>query len=121
MEHITVNATPKNPNVPTGAVNFIYEISSVTVDSTSTAGVNKPVVKFRVKSYTGSYSAAAVAAATPVHLCGWRNGDVTRAHMTANGAQIGVKRSTALAASPEQCVLCHGSGRVADVNIVHKK
>ncbi len=68
LKHITVNATPKNPNVPAGAVNFIYEISSVTVDSTSTAGVNKPVVKFRVKSYTGSYSAAAVAAATPVTL-----------------------------------------------------
>ena len=68
LYHTTDNATPKNPNVPEGAVNFIYEISSVTVDSTSTAGVNKPVVKFRIKSYTGSYSEAAVAAATPVTL-----------------------------------------------------
>jgi len=77
LYHATDNATPKNPNVPTGAVNFIYEISSVTVDSTSTAGVNKPVVKFRIKSYTGSYSAAAVAAATPVTLNTFAAGGTT--------------------------------------------
>ncbi len=41
--HVTDNATPNNPNVPTGAVNFTYEISSVTVSAS-----DQPVVKFRI-------------------------------------------------------------------------
>lgn len=86
MEHITVNTTPKNQNVPTGAVNFIYEISSVTVDSTSTVGVNKPVVKSRIKSYTGSYSAAGVAAATPVTLNTFAAGGTATLIGSANAA-----------------------------------
>ena len=47
--HVTANATPNNPNVPAGAVNFIYEISTVTVNES-----RQPVVKFRIKSYTGT-------------------------------------------------------------------
>ena len=42
--HLTDNATPNNPNVPAGATNFAYEVSSVTVTS------NQPVVKFRILS-----------------------------------------------------------------------
>ena len=57
--HVTANATPNNPNVPAGAVNFIYEISTVTVNASS-----QPVVTFRIKSYTGSLTNAATA--TPV-------------------------------------------------------
>ena len=55
--HVTANATPNNPNVPAGAVNFIYEINSVTVNTSL-----QPVVKFRIKSYTGTNAALA----TPV-------------------------------------------------------
>lgn len=40
--HMADDASPNNPDVPTGAVNFSYEISSVTTDN------NQPVVKFRV-------------------------------------------------------------------------
>jgi len=42
-KHMTPNATPNNPSVPAGAVNFTYEINSLTVN----AG-NQAVVKFRI-------------------------------------------------------------------------
>jgi hypothetical protein len=71
LKHLAINATPNNPNVPTGLVNFTYEISSVTVTA------NQAVVKFRIKSYTGSYSEAAVAAATPVTLKTFAAGGTT--------------------------------------------
>jgi OmcA/MtrC family decaheme c-type cytochrome len=45
--HTTDNATPNNPNVPAGAVNFKYEISSVTVTATT-----QPVIKFRILNGT---------------------------------------------------------------------
>jgi OmcA/MtrC family decaheme c-type cytochrome len=41
--HISDNATPNNPKVPAGAVNFTYEISGVTVNAS-----NQPVVVFRI-------------------------------------------------------------------------
>lgn len=41
--HLTENATPNNPNVATGLVNFTYDIKSVTVN-----GSNQPVVTFRI-------------------------------------------------------------------------
>lgn len=41
--HVTENATTNNPSVPAGAVNFTYEVSSVTVSAD-----NQPVVKFRI-------------------------------------------------------------------------
>ncbi len=41
--HLTANATPNNPSVPTGLSNFSYEISSVTVTNTT-----QPLIKFRI-------------------------------------------------------------------------
>jgi OmcA/MtrC family decaheme c-type cytochrome len=43
LAHLTDNATPNNPNVPAGAVNFTYEISGVTVNAS-----NQAVVVFRI-------------------------------------------------------------------------
>jgi OmcA/MtrC family decaheme c-type cytochrome len=57
--HLTVNATPNNPSVPAGLVNFTYEISSVTVTNNT-----QPVVKFRIladgiaSTFTGTGSTA---------------------------------------------------------------
>ena len=45
--HLSVNATTNNPSVPTGATNFTYEISSLTVNAS-----NQPVVKFRIMAVT---------------------------------------------------------------------
>ncbi|MDP2268832.1 MAG: OmcA/MtrC family decaheme c-type cytochrome, partial [Deltaproteobacteria bacterium] len=42
--HRTINATPNNPNVADGLVNFFYEINSVTVNAS-----NQAVIKFRVQ------------------------------------------------------------------------
>jgi OmcA/MtrC family decaheme c-type cytochrome len=43
-----------------------------------------------------------------------------RAHMTANGGAIYEARSTALL-KQEQCLVCHASGRIADIKAVHSK
>ena len=46
--------------------------------------------------------------------------DVARAHMTSNGGSIYAQRSTALAVV-EQCMVCHGPGRIADIKTMHNK
>jgi OmcA/MtrC family decaheme c-type cytochrome len=43
--HLTDNYTPNNPNVPAGAQNFTYEISSATVTAST-----QPVITFRILS-----------------------------------------------------------------------
>ncbi len=40
------------------------------------------------------------------------------AHMSANGGSIYAARTAALA-TPEQCLICHASGKVADIRAVH--
>ena len=42
--HMTVNATPNNPNVANGLVNFFYDINSVTVNAS-----NQAVIKFKIQ------------------------------------------------------------------------
>ena len=41
------------------------------------------------------------------------------AHMTANGASFFATRSSTLASAGEQCLMCHGPGRVAAIGEVH--
>jgi OmcA/MtrC family decaheme c-type cytochrome len=41
-------------------------------------------------------------------------------HMTINGGSIYAPRATALA-NPETCLVCHGTGRVADIKAMHAK
>jgi hypothetical protein len=40
--------------------------------------------------------------------------------MTTNGGSIYAPRTAALA-NPEQCVLCHGDGKLASIKTVHAK
>ena len=42
------------------------------------------------------------------------------AHMRSNGGSIYAPRATALA-NPEQCMLCHASGKVADIKVMHAR
>lgn len=42
-------------------------------------------------------------------------------HMTANGGQFYAPRSTVLAGPPEQCMICHGPGRIAAIGEVHQR
>ncbi|UPU35167.1 OmcA/MtrC family decaheme c-type cytochrome [Geomonas paludis] len=51
--HMTDIATPNNPKVPAGLVNFFYNISSATVD-----GSNNLNIKFRIQKNTDSLTAA---------------------------------------------------------------
>jgi OmcA/MtrC family decaheme c-type cytochrome len=43
-----------------------------------------------------------------------------QAHMKANGGSIYAPRSTGLA-NAEQCLVCHASGKIADIKVVHTK
>jgi OmcA/MtrC family decaheme c-type cytochrome len=45
---------------------------------------------------------------------------LAQAHMKANGGSIYAPRATALA-SQEQCLVCHASGKIADIKAVHAK
>lgn len=42
-------------------------------------------------------------------------------HMKSNGGSYYVTRSTALLGAPEQCLVCHGPGRVAAIGVVHAR
>lgn len=42
-------------------------------------------------------------------------------HMTSNGGSIYDVRSAAVGVKTEQCMLCHGSGKVADIKAMHEK
>jgi OmcA/MtrC family decaheme c-type cytochrome len=42
-------------------------------------------------------------------------------HMKANGGQFYAPRSTALSSAGEQCIICHGPGRIAAVGEVHQR
>ena len=50
---------------------------------------------------------------------GCHNGDIVNAHMDANGAMLWAYRSDQEASGLEQCNLCHASGKLADVAVVH--
>ncbi len=71
--HMTLNATPNNPNVPTGDVNFKYIIDSVTVTD------NQPVIKFAMLSGVNTAPTTTVvldlcAAGTRTALTGFSGG-----------------------------------------------
>jgi OmcA/MtrC family decaheme c-type cytochrome len=42
-------------------------------------------------------------------------------HMTANGGRFYSTRSAALTGGPEQCMICHGPGRIAPIGEVHQR
>jgi len=66
--HASANATPNNPNVPAGLVNFFYEIASATVDPAT----NDLSVRFRIQQNTGSLTAPKTNAVFP--LAGFTSG-----------------------------------------------
>ena len=56
--------------------------------------------------------------ATACFAC--HDSDLGKSHMATNGGSIYALRSTALATG-EQCMLCHGPGKVADIKVMHAK
>ncbi|HUX91858.1 MAG TPA: OmcA/MtrC family decaheme c-type cytochrome [Gallionellaceae bacterium] len=46
--------------------------------------------------------------------------DMARLHMESNGGSIYAQRPVALA-KPEQCIICHGTGKIADIKAMHDK
>jgi OmcA/MtrC family decaheme c-type cytochrome len=79
---------------------------------------------FSFNAGTGATTAAAATTLvdSPITTVCFSCHDTTlaRAHMVGNGGSLYEARSTALVKT-EQCMLCHGSGRVADIKAMHEK
>lgn len=89
--------TASNSCKPDGTVVSVPAGSAVPADSQSL--VNSPI-------------------ATACFAC--HDSSIARTHMEINGASIYVPRSTALA-TQETCMICHDTGRVADIKVMHAK
>ncbi|HET8747233.1 MAG TPA: OmcA/MtrC family decaheme c-type cytochrome [Ramlibacter sp.] len=79
---------------------------------------------FSFNAGTGATTAAAgttlMSSPTAAACFSCHDTSLARAHMEANGGSIYEARSTALAKT-EQCLVCHGSGKIADIKAVHAK
>lgn len=64
VAHLTINATPNNPNVPAGDVNFKYEIKSVALNSTSSTAATFATITFRILANENATPATPVTFAT---------------------------------------------------------
>ena len=107
-------------------------VATGTLASTGTTYTYSPYITQDVNYGSGfSFSAATgvttAAAATTLTISpimtqcvSCHDTQVARNHMTSNGGSFYAPRSTALA-TPEQCLICHGTGRVADVKAMHTK
>ncbi|MHB8846496.1 MAG: OmcA/MtrC family decaheme c-type cytochrome [Nitrospirota bacterium] len=63
VAHMTINATPNNPSVPAGDVNFAYEIQSVVTNTTSNIATT-PIITFRILADENATPATPVTFAT---------------------------------------------------------
>ncbi len=110
------------------AAGFPIITGSETVTSTSsvispfvTAGTNYGS-GFAVNSSTfaPTDAAATTLVLSPISAAcsGCHDTTTARAHMKANGGTVFGPRSDALAGT-EQCLICHGVGKTADINVVH--
>jgi OmcA/MtrC family decaheme c-type cytochrome len=80
--------------------NFSFNAATgVTTEAAATTLVNSPI-------------------ATACFSC--HDSSLAQAHITTNGGSIYAPRSSALVTG-EQCLLCHGSGKVADIKEMHAK
>jgi hypothetical protein len=81
---------------------------------------------FSFAAATGTSTAAApstlVISPITAACAGCHDGPVTVDHMQAMGGDFYAPRSTALASGAplEQCMICHGQGAMADINVVHQ-
>jgi OmcA/MtrC family decaheme c-type cytochrome len=107
--------------VGTGTYNPTDELSQFELSPYVTIGVNYGS-GFSYNSATGVGTDAAPTTlvnspiATACFAC--HDTDIASAHMTVNGGSIYTPRSNALPVL-EQCMVCHGPGRIADIKVVH--
>ncbi len=92
-----LGATATNACDPLG--NFYTVAPGTSVEASGTTLVNSPV-------------------ATACFAC--HDSRDAKAHMEANGGSIYLARTTALATT-ETCMICHASGRIADIKVMHAK
>ncbi|MEI6801892.1 MAG: OmcA/MtrC family decaheme c-type cytochrome [Burkholderiales bacterium] len=87
-------------NVKDYGAGFSFNAATgVTVEAAGTTLVNSPVT-------------------TSCFSC--HDSDLAVSHMRVNGGSIYAPRATALATT-EQCLVCHGTGRLADIKVMHAK
>ena len=96
--------TSTNPDTPTGVIygaGFSYTATTgVTVAAAATTLVSSPI-------------------ASACYSC--HDTGVAKGHMEANGGTIARARSTVnIASDREQCLVCHASGKVADIKLMHQ-
>lgn len=89
--------TTSNSCKPNGTV--VSNPAGGTVEADATSLVNSPI-------------------ATACFAC--HDSTLARTHMEINGASIYTPRSTALA-TQETCMICHDTGRIADIRVMHAK
>jgi len=104
----------------TGTATFTTSISNSPYVSVGTAyGPG-----FGFNAGTGATTAAAgttlVSSPTTAVCFSCHDSNLAQAHMKANGGSIYEARSTALG-KQEQCLICHASGKIADIKAVHAK
>jgi OmcA/MtrC family decaheme c-type cytochrome len=79
---------------------------------------------FSFSATTGATTAAAGTTLVNSPIAGacfaCHDSDLAKQHMEANGGSLYAARTAALAKS-EQCMLCHASGKVADIKVMHAK
>ena len=77
---------------------------------------------FNAATGVGTAAAATTLVNSPVTTACFSCHDsaLARAHMEINGGSIYAPRGTALAA-PETCMVCHATGRIADIKVMHAK
>jgi OmcA/MtrC family decaheme c-type cytochrome len=107
----------------TGTVTNNFEVSpwALAVNPTLTFGA-------RFDSATGAAAAGTTRVISPIATACFscHDSNVAKAHMESSGASIYELRSTALDASgkpvrTEQCLVCHGPGKIAAIAAVHAK
>ena len=109
------------PSIPSAITNYGIGFSYNTGLTTSNAC--DPVGNFYSVAPGTSVAAAGTTLvnspiATACVAC--HDTELAKSHMRSNGGSVYAPRSVALATG-EQCLLCHGSGKVADIKVMHAK
>jgi len=80
---------------------------------------------FSFNQFTGATTAAAattlVMSPTVTVCSACHNTADSISHFKINGAAFYQARSTAITGTNETCLICHGTGRIADINVMHSK
>ena len=105
--------TPANPTAPSN-----YYSPYVTPGAAYGAGYATNFATASTTPYTDAANTTLIHSPIAAACFGCHAGTTAQAHMRTNGGSIYAPRATALATT-EACLVCHGTGKVADIKAVH--